>query len=89
MVNSRSPWSADVKRYSVSPTRQDIARFQAKAMRGELPEHAVRPLAAVYAAAKRAQTMIGPGHLPLDAIFDAFPDAYCENWAKAQLAKAA
>lgn len=80
-------WSLDVKDYVVRPSRNDIAKFQAQADRGDFPSHAVRPLAAVYAAARRAQSHIGPGHKPLDALLDALPEAYVINWLNKRFGK--
>lgn len=60
----------------------DIDRFRTKARRREIPENAVIPLAVVFAACRKAQIEAGPGHYPLDAILDALPADYVENWLK-------
>lgn len=67
---------------SVAPRKADIARFAAKAARSEIPDQAVKPLALVYAAFRKAQIAIGPGHSPLDAVFDALPPQYADNWLR-------
>lgn len=60
----------------------DLDRFRSKARKGEIPERAIVPLAVIYAASRKAQVEIGPGHHPLDAILEAFPPKYVENWFK-------
>ena len=60
----------------------DIDRFRAKARRREIPENAIVPLAVVFAACRKAQIEAGPGYYPLDAILDALPPTYVENWLK-------
>lgn len=57
----------------------DIARFRAKARLGEIQENAVEPLAVVFAACRKAQVAIGPGHLPLNVILDSLPAPYVAN----------
>lgn len=57
----------------------DIATYNSKARRGEIPQVAVVPLATVLAALRKAQCAIGPGHFPLDAILDSLPPLYVEN----------
>jgi len=68
----------------ISAKLTDRQRFQRLADQGEIPTKAVIPLATVFAAARRAQVEIGPGHLPLDAIFAAFPEDYRRNWLAKQ-----
>jgi hypothetical protein len=75
-----------VKGASVSARVGDIARFEAKARRGEIPPHAAVPLAVMFAAARVAQTKIGPGHYPMDAMFDAWPPEYAANWLRSKTA---
>ena len=67
----------------------DLSRFQAKARRGEIPDRAVTPLAVVFAASRNAQIAIGPGYHALDAILEAFPPIYVENWMNQKRRRAA
>ena len=67
---------------AVAARKSDIARFEGKARRGEIPAHAVGPLAVVFAAMRKAQVAIGPGHSPMDAMFEAMPEEYRRNWLK-------
>jgi hypothetical protein len=73
---------------SVSARKGDIAMFSRKAARGEIPSNAVGPLALVFAATRKAQTLIGPGHSPLDAFMAALPEQYVRNWLRTRGAKA-
>lgn len=73
---------------SVSARKGDIAMFSRKAARGEIPDEAVAPLALVFAATRKAQTLIGPGHSPLDAFMAALPQEYVRNWLRTRGAKA-
>lgn len=59
---------------------KDIKFYQRKAEAGEIPFHAVMPMAIVHNALRRAQVAIGPGHFPLDALFYAMPEQYRNNW---------
>lgn len=68
----------------ISAKLTDRQRFQRLADQGEIPTKAILPLATAFAAARRAQVEIGPGHLPLDAIFAAFPEDYRRNWLAKQ-----
>ncbi len=65
---------------AVTARKGDIALFSRKAARGEIPQEAVAPLALVFAATRKAQVLIGPGHAPLDAFMAALPPAYVSNW---------
>jgi len=67
---------------TVYARNEDIALFSAKARSGEIGDDAVVPLAVVFAACRKAQIAIGPGHFPLDALLDALPAAYVENCLK-------
>lgn len=72
---------------AVSARKGDIERFSRKAARGEIPAEAVAPLALVFAAARKAQVLIGPGHAPLDAFMEALPRQYVRNWLRENGAK--
>lgn len=65
---------------AVSPRKVDIERFAKMAKNGVVSEAAVPHLATVYAAMRKAQIAIGPGHSPLDAVFEALPEDYRTNW---------
>ncbi len=67
---------------AVSARKGDIAMFSRKAARGEIPDEAVAPLALVFAATRKAQVLIGPGHAPLDALMAALPPTYVSNWMR-------
>lgn len=69
---------------TIDSSPADIARFQCMARRGVIPNRAVQPLAEVFGAMRRAQAVIGPGHAPLEAIVEAVPRAYAENWLAAR-----
>lgn len=73
---------------AVTARKGDIAMFSRKAARGEITEDAVGPLALVFAATRKAQGLIGPGHSPLDAFIDALPQQYVRNWLRKHGAKA-
>lgn len=72
---------------AVSPRKTDIAMFARRAARGEIPENAVAPLALVFAATRKAQVEMGPGHAPLDAFVEALPSKYVTNWLRKRGAK--
>lgn len=72
----------------VTARKGDIAMFSRKAARGEIPDDAVGPLALVFAATRKAQVLIGPGHSPLDAFMAALPPQYVRNWLRGRGAKA-
>ncbi|WP_374577383.1 hypothetical protein [Phenylobacterium sp.] len=84
MISTKRPHKHMPRKLIVSAKRADRERFQRLADQGEIPTRAVVPLATVFAAARRAQVEIGPGHLPLDAIFAAFPEDYRRNWLAKQ-----
>lgn len=67
---------------AVTARKGDIAMFSRKAARGEIPDEAVAPLALVFAATRKAQILIGPGHSPLDAFMAALPQEYVRNWLR-------
>lgn len=73
---------------AVTARKGDIAMFSRKASCGEIPNEAVAPLALVFAATRKAQTLIGPGHSPLDAFMAALPQEYVRNWLRTRGAKA-
>lgn len=73
---------------AVTARKGDIAMFSRKAARGEIPDDAVGPLALVFAATRKAQVLIGPGHSPLDAFMAALPPQYVCNWLRERGAKA-
>jgi hypothetical protein len=79
---------ADLTKIAVTARKGDIAMFSRKAARGEIPDDAVGPLALVFAATRKAQVLIGPGHSPLDAFMAALPPQYVRNWMREQGAKA-
>ncbi len=79
---------ADLTKLAVTARKGDIAMFSRKAARGEIPEDAVGPLALVFAATRKAQTLIGPGHTPLDAFMAALPQEYVRNWLRTRGARA-
>ena len=72
---------------TVSPRKTDIELFARKAERGEIPREAVAPLALVFAATRKAQIEVGPGHAPLDAFVEALPSKYVTNWLRKRGAK--
>lgn len=71
---------------TVGPRKKDIELFRRKAAKGLIPERAVRPMAIIYNAMRRAQGEIGPGHFPLDALYDSLPEEYRKNWIKKRIA---
>jgi len=71
-----------MSKLTVSARKCDIARFSQKAARGEIPHEAVAALALVFAATRKAQVLIGPGHAPLDAFMAALPPQYVSNWRR-------
>jgi hypothetical protein len=73
---------------AVAARKGDIALFSRKAARGEIPENAIIPLALVFAATRKAQIWIGPGHSPLDAFMSALPQEYVRNWLRKRGANA-
>jgi hypothetical protein len=76
-----------VKALSVTARVRDIALFERLVARGEIPGKAVRPLALVFAAMRKAQIEIGPGHFPLDTVVRALPESYTRNWLSEQTAR--
>lgn len=72
---------------TVTARKNDIAMFSRKAARGEIPDEAVGPLALVFAATRKAQVLIGPGHTPLDAFMAALPQGYVANWLREHSAR--
>lgn len=79
----------DAAKYTVRPWKADVAHYRAKADKGLIPQSDVIPLAAVRAAMRKAQTLIGPGHTPLDAVFEAVPELYGANWLAKRIKMAA
>lgn len=79
---SAQPQTQVTKPRTVRARKADVARFAAKAKRGEIPEDAVWPLANCFAACRVAQIAMGPGHSPLHAMLAAVPEQYADNFRR-------
>lgn len=68
------------KKLLVAARMKDVAFFQGRADKGQIPSKGVVELATVFAAMRRAQESLGAGHLAMDAVFDALPESYQRSW---------
>lgn len=82
-ISSLPRWSSAVS-CAVAASDEDIAMFERLASRFEIGIDFVPVLATVFAAMRKAQTHIGPGHFPIDAMMAALPEQYVRNWVREQ-----